>query len=138
MTISGFPVFVVKARCNASYQSQSGPQTPSAFAISFSFWAINVGLFLMVAVSLLPVGLMQTWAAVEHGTWYARSAEFLQTPTMNTLRWLRVVGDTIFAVGVLAMGWFKLGLLTGHSFAAEGPEVAAGELTEGREVVASS
>jgi nitric oxide reductase subunit B len=98
-------------------------------AISFSFWAINLGLFLMVTVSLLPVGLMQTWAAVEHGTWYARSAEFLQTPTMNTLRWLRVIGDTIFAVGVLAMGWFKLGLLTGHSFVKEAPEVPAGQLT---------
>jgi nitric oxide reductase subunit B len=86
-------------------------------AIAFSFWAMNVGLLLMVVVSLLPVGLMQTWAAVEKGTWYARSAEFLQTPTMQTFRWLRVLGDTVFALGVLAMGWFKLGLLTGHSFA---------------------
>ena len=81
------------------------------------------------------VGLMQTWAAVEHGTWYARSAEFLQTPTINTLRWMRVVGDTIFAVGVLAMGWFKVGLLTGHSFVREAPEVQAGELTPDRERV---
>jgi hypothetical protein len=30
---------------------------------------------------------------------------------------LRVVGDTIFAAGVLALIWFKLGLLTGHSYA---------------------
>jgi nitric oxide reductase subunit B len=102
-------------------------------AIRFSFWAINVGLLLMVTLSLLPVGLMQTWAAVNHGTWYARSAEFLQTPTMNTLRWLRVPGDTIFAVGVLAMGWFKVGLLTGHSFVKEAPEVPAGQLTAERE-----
>src|SRR5262245_10139431 len=73
-------------------------------ALGFSFWAINIGLLLMVALSLSPVGMMQTWAAVEHGTWYARSAEFLQTPTTNTLRWMRVLGDTIFAVGVLAIG----------------------------------
>ncbi len=53
----------------------------------------------------------------------------MQTPTMDTLRWLRVVGDTIFAAGVLAMGWFKLGLLTGHSFVSDEPEVPAGELT---------
>jgi nitric oxide reductase subunit B len=103
--------------------------------IAFSFWAINIGLLLMVLVSLLPVGLMQTWAAVSHGTWYARSAEFLQTPTMNALRWLRVLGDTIFAIGVLAMGWFKLGLLTGHSFVKEAPEVPAGQLTPQREPV---
>ena len=74
----------------------------------------------MVLLSLLPVGLMQTWASVEHGTWYARSAEFMQTPTMDTLRWLRVVGDTIFAVGMVALGWFVLGLKTGWSIAGAG------------------
>jgi nitric oxide reductase subunit B len=47
-------------------------------------------------LSLLPVGLMQTWASVEHGYWYARSGEFMQTPTMQTLRWLRIPGDTLF------------------------------------------
>jgi nitric oxide reductase subunit B len=107
--------------------------------LAVSFWCINIGLLLMTTLSLLPVGLMQTWAAVEHGTWYARSAEFLQTPTMNTLRWLRVIGDTIFAVGVLAMGWFKLGLLTGHSFKPLAPEVPAGQVMARREeVVAGS
>jgi nitric oxide reductase subunit B len=76
---------------------------------------------------------------VTHGTWYARSPEFLQTPTMQTLRWLRVPGDTTFAVGVLAMGWFKLGLLTGHSFRKdEGREVVAGQLTESREPASAS
>jgi nitric oxide reductase subunit B len=77
---------------------------------------MNVGLGLMVVVSLLPVGLLQTWASVEHGMWYARSAEFLQTPLMDKLRWLRVIGDTIFAVGALGLGWFVLGLQTGWSF----------------------
>jgi len=83
--------------------------------IAFSFWSINVGLALMVLLSLLPVGLLQTWASVDHGLWYARSAEFLQTGTMDVLRWLRVVGDTIFALGVLALGWFVVGLKTGWS-----------------------
>jgi len=84
-------------------------------ALSLSFWCINSGLALMVLLSLLPVGLLQTWASVEHGLWYARSAEFLQTDLMERLRWLRVVGDTIFAVGVLSLGWFVLGLKTGWS-----------------------
>jgi nitric oxide reductase subunit B len=83
--------------------------------LSYAFWTINVGLALMVLISILPVGLLQTWASVEHGMWYARSAEFLQTPLMDTLRWLRVVGDTIFATGVIALGWFVLGLKTGWS-----------------------
>ncbi|MDX2106213.1 MAG: nitric-oxide reductase large subunit [Candidatus Melainabacteria bacterium] len=84
-------------------------------AVSFAFWAINIGLALMVLISLLPVGLLQTWASVENGLWYARSAEFMQTPVMNTLKWLRVIGDTIFAIGVFVLGWFVLGLKTGWS-----------------------
>jgi len=94
--------------------------------LSFAFWSINIGLALMVLLSLLPVGLLQTWASVEHGMWYARSAEFLQTPLMETLRWLRVVGDTIFAAGVLALGWFVLGLKTGWSVHAEQQELFGG------------
>lgn len=42
------------------------------------------GVTAMVLTSLLPMGLMQAWASVEYGTWYARSSEFLRTPTMNT------------------------------------------------------
>jgi nitric oxide reductase subunit B len=63
---------------------------------------------------------------VTYGTWYARSAEFMQTPTMNTLRWLRMFGDTIFAVGALVLGWFVLGLVTGSSYSKTG-YVDAGE-----------
>lgn len=83
--------------------------------LAFSFWAINIGLALMVLISLLPIGLMQTWASVEHGMWYARSAEFLQQDTVQTFHWLRIIGDTIFAIGVLCLGWFILGLKTGWS-----------------------
>lgn len=85
--------------------------------LSFSFWAINIGLALMVLLSVLPVGLAQTWASVEHGLWYARSAEFLQNDTLHAVRWLRVVGDTIFAAGALGFGWFVAGLRTGWSVA---------------------
>lgn len=74
--------------------------------LKFSFWGINFGLFAMVVFSLLPVGLMQTWASVTDGYWYARSAEFLQTPIMNTLRWFRAFGDTIFAAGALVLIYF--------------------------------
>ena len=59
--------------------------------------------------------MAQTWASVEHGMWYARSAEFLQTPALETARWLQSIGDTIFAVGILAFGWFVIGLSTGWS-----------------------
>lgn len=100
--------------------------------LSFSFWAINIGLALMVLLSLLPVGLLQTWASVEHGMWYARSAEFLQQGLIDKLRWLRVIGDTIFAFGAVGLGWFVLGLKTGWSLEASRP---GGELTPSRSTV---
>ncbi len=87
--------------------------------LAFSFWSINIGLALMVLLSLLPVGLLQTWASVEHGMWYARSAEFLQTGLLDKLRWLRVIGDTIFALGAVGLGWFVFGLKTGRSVSRE-------------------
>lgn len=83
--------------------------------LRFAFWSINVGLALMVLLSVLPVGLLQTVASVDKGTWYARSAEFMQADHMQVLRWLRVVGDTIFAAGIVALGWFVLGLKAGWS-----------------------
>ena len=73
----------------------------------------------MVLLSMLPVGLLQAWASIERGTWYARSAEFLQTPLMQTLRWLRFPGDILFAVGAVFFAWFVLGMLTGHSYEKE-------------------
>jgi len=85
--------------------------------IRFAFWSINIGLLLMVLLSVLPIGLAQTVASVRDGLWYARSAEFMQQDYLQTLRWLRVIGDTIFAVGALALGWFVIGLKTGWSVA---------------------
>lgn len=83
--------------------------------IRTAFWSINIGLALMVLISVLPVGLIQTWYSVQKGLWYARSGDFLHTGFMDGLRWLRVIGDTIFAVGILCLGWFVAGLKTGWS-----------------------
>jgi nitric oxide reductase subunit B len=69
--------------------------------MAVTYWSFNAGLMLMIVMSLLPVGLFQVWASLEHGFWYARSAEFLQAPHLQALRWLRMVGDTLFLVGVV-------------------------------------
>lgn len=84
--------------------------------LRFSFWSLNIGLATMCLLSLLPVGLMQTSASVEHGYWYARSSEFIQTDLMQTLKWMRIPGDTIFFFGAVALVVFVAGLKTGHSF----------------------
>jgi nitric oxide reductase subunit B len=73
----------------------------------------------MVLISLLPIGLMQTWASVTHGMWYARSAAFMSRPIFHLFIWLRIIGDTIFAIGALALTWFILGLNTGWSLSSD-------------------
>lgn len=59
-------------------------------------------------------------------TWYARSAEFMQTGVMSSLRWMRAVGDSVFALGALLLGYFVPGLVTGTSYTKEVP-VKVGE-----------
>jgi nitric oxide reductase subunit B len=87
----------------------------------------------MVLLSLLPIGILQTIASMEHGLWYARSAEFMQQNHMQVLRWLRAIGDTVFAAGIVALGWFVIGLKFGWSLrrqdAPTPEEVAAGSRT---------
>jgi nitric oxide reductase subunit B len=83
--------------------------------IKFAFWSINIGLTAMILISLLPIGLAQTVASVKEGLWYARSAEFLHQPAIQTLKWMRVFGDTIFAAGTVALAWFIFGLKGGWS-----------------------
>ncbi|HKM94605.1 MAG TPA: nitric-oxide reductase large subunit [Prolixibacteraceae bacterium] len=83
--------------------------------VKVAFWGMNIGLTLMVLISVLPVGILQTVASIKHGLWYARSAEFLQLPYMQTLRWMRMFGDIIFAGGAFALAWFVFGLKTGWS-----------------------
>ena len=73
--------------------------------MKFGFWALNIGLALMVLISLLPIGLIQAWASITHGLWFARSEEFMQQPLLQTLRWLRMIGDTILIIGAVAFFW---------------------------------
>jgi len=71
-----------------------------------SFWAFNIGLAGMALLTLLPIGLIQLSGAIEHGYWYARSAELMQKPIIHLLVWMRVPGDVTFSVGALALAWF--------------------------------
>ena len=73
--------------------------------MKFGFWALNIGLALMVLISLLPIGLIQSWASITHGLWFARSEEFMQQPLLQNLRWARLIGDTILIIGAVAFFW---------------------------------
>ena len=78
-----------------------------------AYWSLNIGLAMMVFMSLLPAGIYQAWASITKGLWYARSAEIIHSPVMETLVWLRVPGDILFAAGALFLAWYVLRLLGG-------------------------
>jgi nitric oxide reductase subunit B len=69
------------------------------------FWWLNIGLVLMLFTSLLPVGIIQFVASASEGLWYARSEAFMQSDILQTLRWIRTIGDVVFIVGALAVTW---------------------------------
>ena len=71
--------------------------------IKTGFWALNIGLVLMLATSLLPIGIYQAYASMTEGLWYARSEGFLQQDFLQTLRWIRTFADVIFIVGAVCV-----------------------------------
>ena len=76
------------------------------------FWSLNIGLAMMVFISLVPAGIYQAWASISKGMWFARSPEVVHSQLMETLVWLRVPGDVVFAIGTLFLALFALRLLT--------------------------
>lgn len=77
------------------------------------FWLLNIGLAMMVFISLVPAGIYQAWASVTQGMWFARSPDVIHSSLMETLVWLRVPGDVVFAFGAIFLGLFALRLLMG-------------------------
>jgi nitric oxide reductase subunit B len=76
-----------------------------------AFWGLNIGLAMMVFMSLLPAGIYQAHASITKGLWFARSPEVIHSHVMETLVWLRVPGDIVFAVGAVLLGLYALKLL---------------------------
>ncbi|MFC4297975.1 MAG: nitric-oxide reductase large subunit [Castellaniella sp.] len=70
-----------------------------------SFWGMNLGLVMMISLSLLPIGLMQFHASYSVGVWWARGETFMQQEILQTLRWVRTFGDVVFIVGGLGVMW---------------------------------
>jgi nitric oxide reductase subunit B len=76
-----------------------------------AFWGLNGGIVLMIATSLLPIGIIQFHASATEGLWYARSEAFMQQDLLQTLRWVRTFGDVVFIVGALAFALQVVSLL---------------------------
>ncbi|MDY0310241.1 MAG: cbb3-type cytochrome c oxidase subunit I, partial [Castellaniella sp.] len=93
----GFTLFVLRyVRPNMQFNNS---------LMNTSFWCMNLGLVMMIAFSLLPIGLIQFHASISVGTWWARSEMFMQQDILKTLRWVRTFGDVVFIIGGLGVMW---------------------------------
>lgn len=73
-----------------------------------AFWLLNIGLTAMVVFSMLPIGIIQAYTSITQGYSFARDAELLYSPVVQTLKWLRMIGDIIFSVGIFYFCWFTI------------------------------
>ncbi|ELZ27705.1 nitric-oxide reductase [Halosimplex carlsbadense 2-9-1] len=64
-----------------------------------AFWLWNVGLALMVFVSVLPVGFLQLEAIFTGSYDAGRSLAFYNRPIVQNLFWARLPGDTMIIAG---------------------------------------
>lgn len=61
--------------------------------LKISFWGVNIGLFLMFAGTLLPVGILQTLDNINYGFWHARSPAFWTKPIVQIIGQTRMIPD---------------------------------------------
>lgn len=64
--------------------------------VACSFWGLNLGLLLMVVLSLFPGGLLQIRDVLENGYWHARSLAYTGQELPRLIEWLRLPGDLVF------------------------------------------
>ncbi|MFC6615189.1 nitric-oxide reductase large subunit [Halopenitus salinus] len=67
--------------------------------LRWAFWLWNVGLAVMVFVSVLPVGFLQLEVAFTEGYAAARSLAFYNRDLVQALFWARLPGDTLIILG---------------------------------------
>jgi nitric oxide reductase subunit B len=74
--------------------------------ISFSFWALNLGLVWMVFANLFPIGVLQLGDVVTNGYWHARSLEFFERHTY--IEWMRLPGDAAVILGTVPLAYLTI------------------------------
>jgi nitric oxide reductase subunit B len=66
--------------------------------IQVGFWGLNVGLLLMVLITLFPGGVLQLIDSLNYGYWHARSPAFLGGSLIKFIEWVRIVPDLVFGI----------------------------------------
>ncbi|MCK6623558.1 MAG: hypothetical protein DPW09_40490 [Anaerolineae bacterium] len=73
--------------------------------LQLGFWLLNLGLALMLVVSVVPVGVLQLLEAVQVNYAFARSLAFYEQPLVFLLNELRLPGDTLIILGAALLAW---------------------------------
>ncbi|MFC6723085.1 nitric-oxide reductase large subunit [Halobium palmae] len=73
--------------------------------LRWAFWLWNVGLAVMVFVSVLPVGFLQLETAFTQSYAAARSLAFYNSELVQLLFWARLPGDTMIILGTLVFAY---------------------------------
>jgi len=81
--------------------------------LRITFWSMNIGLFLMFTLTLLPVGVLQVVDNVKFGYWHARSNVFWDNNTVQILGQIRLLPDMLVVLGSLTLLLFVVKALTG-------------------------
>lgn len=61
-----------------------------------AFFGLNLGLALMIVLSLFPAGIAQLIDVVDNGYWHARSLAYTGGAWPRLLEWMRLPGDLVF------------------------------------------
>ena len=79
----------------------------NAKMVKCSFWGLNVGIGLMMALALFPTGLYQMYICLKYGFWYSRSQEIRQGAIFQNLVKGRAIGGHVFIwLGIVPLAWF--------------------------------
>jgi nitric oxide reductase subunit B len=80
-------------------QTSSDERWPSIEKyVKVAFWGTNIGLLMMLGLSLFPAGVLQIRDVLQHGYWHARSLDYIGNPHSLLMEWLRLPGDLVFIV----------------------------------------
>jgi nitric oxide reductase subunit B len=93
--------------------------------LRWAFWLWNVGLALMVFVSVLPVGFLQLEVSFTQGYDAARSLAFYNRPLVQSLFWARLPGDTLIILGAALFTYDVAAKLTARRVADDPDAVPA-------------
>jgi nitric oxide reductase subunit B len=63
--------------------------------VRVAFWGSNIGLAMMIVMSLFPSGVLQLWDVVQHGYCHARSLDYVGSERSHLIEWLRMPGDLV-------------------------------------------